>query len=105
MGRILQLPKEVQVIVSVAHASMEDAESTHMYGIWSDFVVGETPEGLVDCFLLRGDGSVHVHAIWENREAHDQAVEQRSIHPALGFFDACGLDPTHTVYEVIGRMG
>jgi hypothetical protein len=25
--------------------------------------------------------------------------------PEFGFFEACGLDPTHTTYKIIGRLG
>lgn len=92
------------VILSVAHASVADADSTNMFGIWSNMVVGERPEGLVDAYLLEGDGVVYVHSVWESVEAHDRAVEEGSIHPAFGFFEACGLDPTHTVLAVIGHM-
>lgn len=93
------------MILSVAHASLEDADSTHMFGIWSDMVVGERPAGLVDAYLLEGEGSIHVHAIWESVEAHDRAVHEDLNHPAFGFFEACGLDPTHVVYRVVGRIG
>ena len=92
------------MIVSVAHASMEDADSNHLFGIWSDIIVGDRPAGLVDCLLLRGDDAVHVHAVWESRDAHDNAVTDRSLHPAFGFFEACGVDPNHVVYDVIGRL-
>lgn len=92
------------MILSVAHASVDDASRTHMLGIWSDMIVGERPDGLVDCFLLEGDGAVHVHAIWESLEAHEAAMEEASTHPALGFFSACGVDPAHTVYRIIGRI-
>lgn len=102
-GRIF-LSKEVSVIVSVAQASMDDADSTRMFGIWSDIVVGDRPAGLVDCYLLAGDGAIHVYAIWESQAAHDHAVEETSSHPGFGFFEACGVDPRHAVYEVIGRM-
>ena len=92
------------MILSVAHASVEDADSTNMFGIWSNMVVGEKPSGLVNAYLLEGDGAVYVHSVWESRDAHDQAMESASDHPAFGFFEACGLDPTHTVYEVIGHL-
>lgn len=92
------------MILSIARAPMDDADSTHMFGIWSDIVVGDRPAGLVDCYLLEGDGAIHVHAVWESLEAHDRAMEKRSNHPVFGFFEACGLDPTHTVYRVVGHM-
>lgn len=92
------------MILSVAHASLEDADNTNMFGIWSDMIVGERPAGLVNAYLLEGDGAVHVHSIWEDREALDRAMVGESSHPAMGFFEACGVDPDHTVYEVIGHM-
>lgn len=93
------------MILSIANAPTEGAESTHMFGIWSDLVVGERPAGLLDCYLVEGDGVVQVAAIWESQEAHDAALEDEDEgHPAYGFFAACGLDPTHTIYRVIGRM-
>lgn len=92
------------MILSVAHASVEGADNTNMFGIWSDLVVGERPAGLVNAYLLEGDGAVYVHSIWESQEAHDAAMDASSAHPALGFFEACGLDPTHMVYDVIGHM-
>ncbi len=92
------------MILSVAHASFDDADNTNMFGIWSNLVVGERPAGLVNAYLLEGDGAVYVHSVWESREAHDRAVDDESTHPAFGFFEACGLDPSHAVYEVIGHM-
>ena len=92
------------MILSVAHASVEEADSTNMFGIWSNMVVGERPEGLVNAYLLEGEGAVYVHSVWDSRDAHDRAIESESNHPAYGFFEACGLDPTHTVYQVIGHL-
>ena len=92
------------MILSVAHASVEEADHTNMFGIWSNLVVGDRPAGLVSAYLLQGDGMVHVHSVWESRQSHDDALDAESAHPAYGFFEACGLDPTHTVYEVIGHL-
>lgn len=93
------------MILSIAHATAEDADKTHMFGVWSDMIVGERPSGLVDSYLVEGEGTVHVVAVWESEEAHDAALaDEEPTHPAYGFFAACGLDPTHTVFRVIGRM-
>ncbi len=43
-------------------------------------------------------------SIWESVEDHDRAIEEETNHPAYGFFEACGLDPTHAIYQVIGRL-
>ncbi len=93
------------MILSIAHASTDDAVDTNLFGAWSDIVVGERPAGLVDCYLLQGDGSVQVAAVWASIEDHDRAVDDGLNHPAFGFFEACGLDPVHSVYNVIGRLG
>lgn len=93
------------MILSTAQAPTEGANSTHMFGIWSDIVVGgDRPPGLIDAYLLEGDGTIHVHAIWESMEAHDQAMAQQADHAVFGFFAACGLDPTQRVFRVIGRL-
>lgn len=92
------------MILSIAHASTEDADRGRLLGIWSDIVVGERPPGLVDCYLLHGEGEVYVHAVWVSLEAHEQAIQGTATHPAYGFFEACGFEPTHTVLKVIGRL-
>ena len=92
------------MILSLAQASRDDASTTHFFGIWSDMVIGkERPEGLVDCYLLEGEGVIQVAAVWKSAEHHDTAVDDVS-HPAFGFFKACGLDPTHAVLRIIGHI-
>ncbi len=92
------------MILSIAHASVDDPDADYIHGAWSDIVVGERPAGLVDCYLSRSDGVVYMVSIWDNIEAHDQALAARSNNPAFGFFAACGLDPTHDISHVIGRL-
>jgi hypothetical protein len=93
------------LILSVAQAPTEGASNTHMFGIWSDMIVsGERPPGLVNAYLLEGDGTIHVHTIWESREAHDRAMAKAPNHAVFGFFAACGLDPAQSVFRVIGRI-
>lgn len=93
------------MILSIAHATVDDPEADYIYGAWSDIVVGERPGGLIDCYLSQKDGSVKMVSVWETAEDHDRALEESSNHPAFGFFAACGIDPTHETYDVIGRLG
>ena len=88
----------------MAHASVEDPTAEYIFGAWSNIVVGERPDGLVDCYLSQGGGVVHMVSIWTSIEDHDRAMEEEKNHPAFGFFAACGLDPNQTTYEVIGRL-
>ena len=92
------------MILSMAHASVEDPTAEYIFGAWSNIVVGERPDGLVDCYLSQGGGVVHMVSIWTSIEDHDRAMEEEKNHPAFGFFAACGLDPNQTTYEVIGRL-
>lgn len=93
------------MILSVAQAPTEGASNTHMFGIWSDIVVGgDRPAGLVDAFLLEGDGTIQVHAVWESMEAHDRAMAETVNDTVFGFFAACGLDSSQRVFRVIGRL-
>ena len=92
------------VILSLAHAKVDEATATNVYGAWSEIVVGDRPAGLVDCYLSTGDGLVQVAAVWESIEDHDRARDEELNHPAFGLFEACGVDPTHTILRVIGRF-
>lgn len=92
------------MILSIAQASVDDPSAEYIFGAWSDIVVGERPQGLVDCYLTSDEGTVNMVSIWQSSEDHDRAIEEKGNHPAFGFFEACGLDPTHTTYDVIGRL-
>ena len=92
------------MILSIAHAPVDDPDADYIFGAWSDIVVGDRPDGLVDCYLSRGDGVVHMVSIWDSLESHERALADRKTHPTFGFFAACGLDPEHTIYDVIGRL-
>lgn len=93
------------MILSIAHAPVEDASRDNLFGAWSDLVVGDRPNGLIDCYLLEDEGVVQVAAIWESAEAHDRAIGEERTHPAFVVFEASGLDPTHSVFSIVGRLG
>jgi hypothetical protein len=93
------------MILSLAHAPVEDASRDNLFGAWSDLVVGDRPNGLIDCYLLEDEGVVQVAAIWESAEAHDRAIGEERTHPAFVVFEASGLDPTHSVFNIVGRLG
>ena len=70
----------------MAHASVEDPTAEYIFGAWSNIVVGERPDGLIDCYLSQGDGVVYMVSIWTSIEDHDRAMEEAKNHPAFGFF-------------------
>ena len=92
------------MILSIAHATADEAEQTNVYGAWSDLVVGDRPDGLVDSYLVQDDGVVQIVAVWRSQEDHDQALGDEAVHPAYVVFEAAGLDPTHTVFKVVGTL-
>ena len=92
------------MILSIAHAPTDEASSANVLGEWSNLVVGERPTGLIDCYLLQGEGVVQIVAIWAEAEDHDRALEEEHNHPAYAVFEASGLDATHTVLKVAGRL-
>lgn len=92
------------MIVSIAHANANDASQANVFGAWSDLVVGNRPDGLVDCYLLKSDDTVQVVAVWDSIDHHDRAVHDEGAHPAYTVFEAAGLDCTHTVLSVMGSI-
>ena len=94
------------MIVSIAHADANEAALANVFGAWSDLVVGNRPNGLVDCYLLKSDddGTVQVVAVWDSIDDHDRAVHDERVHPAYTVFEAAGLDCTHAVLSVIGSI-
>lgn len=93
------------MILSMAHARCDQATTNHVFGVWSDLVVDQRPQGLIDAYLLEADGGVQVASIWASAEDHDRAMGEDQTHPAYVVFDAAGLDPSHTIYKVVGRLG
>lgn len=92
------------LILSIAHAQVDDAARDNLFGAWSELIVGDRPDGLVDCYLLEADATVQIAAVWETAEHHEQAVKGDETHPGHRVFAACGVDPTHTVFKVVGRI-
>lgn len=92
------------MILSIAQASVDEAARDNLFGAWSDLVVGDRPDGLVDCYLLESDGMVQVAAVWASLDKHDDALTGDETHPAALVFAACGVDPIHTVFEVLGHL-
>ena len=86
----LQYLREVYVIFAVAEAEVAEADSHHVFGAWSDLVVGEQPHGLVETYLLRGDGLWQIVSVWHDAESLDRALGDERTHPANAVFDASG---------------
>ncbi len=92
------------MILSMAHAEVAVARRDHLFGEWSDLVVGERPEGLLACYLIEDGDLVRVAAVWADAEAHDRALREEATHPAFRVFEAAGSDPDHSVMTVVGSM-
>lgn len=93
------------MILSIASAAVDEPDAEYIYSAWSDMVVGAQPAGLVDCFLSRTDDTLQMVSLWDSAESHDLALADRESHPAFGVFAACGVEPEHSVYQVIGQLG
>lgn len=93
------------MIMSMAQTWCDQATKARVFAIWSDLVVDSRPSGLIDAFLLEADGGVQIAAIWASHDAHDQALADGESHPAYAVFNAAGLDPSHSVFKVVGRLG
>lgn len=48
---------------------------------------------------------VRVAALWDSVEAHNRALHEEKTHPAFKVFEAAGLDPQHSVMDVMGHLG
>lgn len=93
------------MILSIAQAEVDQATKDNLYGAWSNLVVGSRPEGLVNCYLLEADGMVQVAAVWSSLDHHDAALTGAPTHPGALVFSACGVDPSHSILEVMGHLG
>ena len=58
----------------------------------------------MSAYLVSDGGYVRVAAVWQSVEAHDQALHDEKTHPAFKVFEAAGLDPEHTVMNVMGSL-
>ena len=92
------------MIFAVAEAEVAEADSHHLISAWSDLVVGERPQGMVACYLLRGEGMWQVASVWEHAESLDRALGEERSHPAYAVFEAAGVDMRHTSMEVTGHL-
>lgn len=93
------------MILSIAQAEVDQATKDNLFGAWSNLVVGSRPDGLVNCYLLESDGMVQVAAVWVSLDHHDAALAGDPTHPGALVFSACGVDPTHSILEVVGHLG
>ena len=66
--------------------------------------MGEQPHGLVEAYLLHGDGVWQVISVWDNQEALDRALGEEGIHPANAVFEAAGIDCRHSSLRVAGHL-
>ena len=96
--------REGYVIFAVAEAEAAEADPHHVFGAWSDLVVGGQPPGLAEAFLLRGDGLWQVVSVWHDAESLDRALGDERTHPANAVFDAAGIDCRHTTMHVAGHL-
>lgn len=100
----MHLGSVVRVILSIAHASVEDPDAEFIMGAWSDIVVGDRPTGLLNCYLSRDKNELYMVSVWRSEADHDRALADEASHPSFGFFEACGVDPQHSNLTVIGHL-
>lgn len=92
------------MIFAVAEAEVAEADSHHVLKAWSDLVVGDRPPGMLECYLLRGDGVWQIASVWHDHDALDRALGDEGNHPAYAVFEAAGADLRHLSMHVTGRL-
>jgi len=92
------------MIFAVAEAEVAEADSHHLAGAWSNLVVGEQPDGLVESYLLSREGVWQVISVWDDVDSLDRALGEEDSHPANAVFDAAGIDCRHTSMHVMGHL-
>lgn len=92
------------MIFAIAEAEVAEADSHHVLTAWSDLVVGDRPSGMLECYLLRGDGVWQVASVWTDHESLDRALGDEGNHPAYAIFEAAGVDLRHNSMQVTGRL-
>ena len=92
------------VIFAVAEAEVAGVDSHHVFGAWSDLVVSDQPQGLVEAYLLRGDDLWQIISVWHDADSLDRALGDERTHPANAVFDAAGIDCRHTTMQVAGHL-
>ena len=92
------------MIFAVAEANVAEADSHHVLKAWSDLVVDEPPPGMLECYLLRGDGIWQIASVWDDHESLNRALGEERNHPAYAVFEAAGVDLRHNSMQVTGRL-
>ena len=92
------------MIFAVAEAEVAEADSHHVLTAWSNLVVGDRPPGMLECYLLRGDGTWQIASVWDDDESLNLALGDERTHPAYAVFEAAGADLRHNSMHVTGRL-
>lgn len=93
------------MIFAVAEAAIAEADSHHVLKAWSDLVVGDRPPGMLECYLLQGDGGLwQIASVWDDHDALNRALGDEGNHPAYAVFEAAGADTRHVSMQVTGRL-
>lgn len=92
------------MIFAVAEAEVAEADSHHVLKAWSDLVVGDRPDGMLECYLLQGEGKWQIASVWNDQDSLNRALEDEGDHPAYVVFEAAATDPHHITMHVTGRL-
>lgn len=92
------------MIFAVAEADVAEADSHHVLTAWSDLVVGDRPSGMLECYLLRGEGVWQIASVWVDDDSLNRALEDERNHPAYAVFEAVGAGLRHNSMHVTGRL-
>ena len=92
------------MIFAVAEAEAAEADSHHVFGAWSDLVVGEQPHGLSRPTCFVGTAYGRSSRVWHDADSLDRALGDEGAHPANAVFDAAGFDCRHTTMHVAGLL-
>ena len=88
------------VVEGVVPGDREDA----FRAAWERVTEGAIPPGFVRTTLLRNGDAWRIGTVWESRAALDSMRASVGTPPAITVFQAAGVEPSVSIWEVEGGL-
>ena len=91
------------MFLTMVEATVASERESDLRAAWAAETAGALPSGLVESWLVRGEGgSWRVVTVWESRDAV-LAMRSAGRPAAVVMFEAAGAEPSVSMWTVEGR--